>query len=314
MTSPLVSIIVPNYNHAHYLTQRIDSVLNQSYENTEVIILDDCSKDKSRGIIESYRDNPRIKCIVINEVNSGSTFLQWKKGLEIAAGDWVWIAESDDYADLRFLEIMLSSFQDANRIGLLYCDSNIVINDVVQAETFAYKRNKKFSSTRWNFNYSNNGINEIQNYLMEHGTINNSSAVLFKRELLLKINPFEVPFRFIGDWYIFIKVLAIADIGYINIPLNYYRAAADSKPKHTTDYLDYFYESFLVFDWIDRNLKEIDRKKFDHAIKFHTEVSLISINAKKMRIFKELFGLNRSLFIQVTKNNIKRSLNRIWAK
>lgn len=71
---PLVSIIIPNYNHAPFLKERIDSVLNQTYDNFEVIILDDKSTDNSKEVIEVYRSHPRISQIVYNEENSGSTF------------------------------------------------------------------------------------------------------------------------------------------------------------------------------------------------------------------------------------------------
>jgi glycosyltransferase involved in cell wall biosynthesis len=100
---PLVSVIIPNYNHAAYLNERIDSVLNQTFRDFEVILLDDCSTDNSREIIESYRGHEKISQIEYNEVNSGSTFIQWKKGLDLAQGDWIWIAESDDVASNEFL-------------------------------------------------------------------------------------------------------------------------------------------------------------------------------------------------------------------
>ena len=79
----MVSVIIPNYNHAKYLEQRIDSVLNQSYQDFEVIILDDCSKDNSRDVIEKYRSHERVSHIVYNEQNSGGTFNQWNKGLSL---------------------------------------------------------------------------------------------------------------------------------------------------------------------------------------------------------------------------------------
>ena len=101
MNTPFVSVIIPNYCHAKYLDQRIQSVLNQTYQNFEVIILDDCSPDggASKAVIEKYRNNSHVSHIVYNENNSGSPFKQWKKGADMAQGELLWIAESDDYAD-----------------------------------------------------------------------------------------------------------------------------------------------------------------------------------------------------------------------
>ena len=76
---PNVSVIIPNYNHALYLQVRLDSVFNQTYQDFEVIILDDCSTDNSREIIEKYANNPKTSHIIFNDVNSGSTIKQWEK-------------------------------------------------------------------------------------------------------------------------------------------------------------------------------------------------------------------------------------------
>src|SRR5690349_21422462 len=123
---PKVSVIIPNYNHANYLGQRMDSVLNQTYTNFEVIILDDCSTDSSRDVIERFRNDSHISHIVFNETNTGSPFLQWQKGIALAKGEWIWIAESDDSADKHFLEKFVNALQGQQNIGLIYCDSNIV--------------------------------------------------------------------------------------------------------------------------------------------------------------------------------------------
>ena len=66
---PLISVIIPNFNHAPYLKQRIDSVLSQTYDNLEVILLDDCSRDNSGEILSSYKNNHKVKKIIINENN-----------------------------------------------------------------------------------------------------------------------------------------------------------------------------------------------------------------------------------------------------
>ena len=82
---PLVSVIIPNYNHAQYLEQRLDSVFNQTYQNFEVIFLDDCSTDNSLEVIEKYKGNPHLSRIVVNETNSGSPFKQWDKGIGLGS-------------------------------------------------------------------------------------------------------------------------------------------------------------------------------------------------------------------------------------
>ena len=101
---PLVSIIVPNYNHATYLRERLDSIFSQTFQDFEVILLDDSSSDLSQMVLEEYAKHPKVSHFIINEKNSGSPFKQWKKGINLSQGEYIWIAESDDYCKPDFLE------------------------------------------------------------------------------------------------------------------------------------------------------------------------------------------------------------------
>ena len=114
----LVSIIVPNYNHARYLKERLDSIYNQTYRHFEVILLDDCSTDGSVEVLKEYaRKYPENTRLVANEHNSGKVFHQWNKGLELARGEFVWIAESDDFAEPDFLASCVEQLdQEPSRI------------------------------------------------------------------------------------------------------------------------------------------------------------------------------------------------------
>src|SRR5258708_27654891 len=125
---PAVSVIVPNYNHARFLRERIDSILDQSYKDFEVILLDDCSTDNSRDILTAYADDSRVR-IEFNAKNSGSTFRQWNKGVRLARGKYVWIAESDDYADPRLLERLVGVLEGDSAIAFAYCRSRAVTGD-----------------------------------------------------------------------------------------------------------------------------------------------------------------------------------------
>ena len=90
---PKVSIIIPNYNYAKYLRKCIDSVLNQTYANIELIIVDDGSTDNSREVIESYVDHRIIK---IYQENQGVSVAR-NNGIQIANGSYLAFLDSDDY-------------------------------------------------------------------------------------------------------------------------------------------------------------------------------------------------------------------------
>ncbi|MBK8614353.1 MAG: glycosyltransferase family 2 protein [Flavobacteriales bacterium] len=89
MAAPLVSVVIPNFNHAAFLRERIRSVLGQTVADLEVILLDDASTDDSVLVMRAFTSDPRVTHVVVNEVNSGSPFHQWRKGMALARGTWV---------------------------------------------------------------------------------------------------------------------------------------------------------------------------------------------------------------------------------
>jgi glycosyltransferase involved in cell wall biosynthesis len=223
------SIIVPNYNHGRFLRQRMDSIMEQHFQDFEVIILDDGSTDESPAVIEAYRHHPKVASIHYNRQNSGSPFLQWKKGIALAAGDWVWIAESDDYSDPAFLNEAEKAIDSFPSIGLFYCDS-FIVNDAggPAMKKMSERKNNIFNSSKWSSNYFNPGTVEIDEYLKLDCTINNASAIIFKKSVVSGfLNELE-KFRFYGDWYVILRTCLKADVYYNAQPLNYYRKHNES--------------------------------------------------------------------------------------
>src|SRR5580700_7655431 len=119
---PKVSVIVPNYNHADFLPQRINSILGQTFQDFELILLDDHSNDESQSILAKYADDPRVM-MKFNEVNSGGTFRQWNRGVRLAQGEYVWIAESDDYADEKLLQRLVAVLDADPELVFVNCRS-----------------------------------------------------------------------------------------------------------------------------------------------------------------------------------------------
>src|ERR1700722_12672338 len=107
---PAVSVIVPNYNHARFLPQRLDSIIAQTFTDYELIVLDDASSDDSREVLERYAKRIPMR-LVFNEKNSGSPFIQWQRGAALASGKYLWMAESDDFADANMLKRLMEVFE-----------------------------------------------------------------------------------------------------------------------------------------------------------------------------------------------------------
>ena len=215
--NPLVSVIIPNYCHARYLDERITSVLNQTYQNFEVIILDDCSPDDgaSKAVIEKYRDNTHVSQIVYNEVNSGSTFKQWEKGFLIAKGELIWIAESDDYCELNLLEELVALYAK-------YPNCSFVLSGTCRVDSIG---NKLSSDNEFDSKISyDNGIEFIKKGLIcSNFVVPNASAVLFKRKEALEIKKDYMNYKASGDRLFWIYLAEKGDVAKVNKSLNYFR-------------------------------------------------------------------------------------------
>lgn len=210
-----VSVIIPNYNHEKYLDARIQSVLNQTYRDFEIIILDDCSTDNSKGVIEKYRSNEHISHIVYNETNSGSTFKQWEKGFELAKGDLIWIAESDDMCDKSFLASLVPMF-DNNKVVLAFSRSMQVDQEDHEMGIYPFqqKMGVPFCVSSGEF---------IRNYLSRCNIVVNASSAVFRKDIINKINKDYYSFRGCGDWLFWIYIAEQGSVAYESSPLNYFR-------------------------------------------------------------------------------------------
>lgn len=210
----LVSVIIPNYNYARFLKQRIDSVLNQTYQDLEVIILDDCSTDESREIIETYRGEKRISHIIYNEQNSGSTFKQWRKGFDLAKGEFIWIAEADDYADPHLLEALVGRMSDDKELKVGFVNSNWV----TPGQTFI---NKDYTISQPLRVYD--GKVFVHDHLLKENYIYNASMAVFRHDALAQIDGEYMSFRSCGD-KLFWKGLAVqGKVLFVCEALNYFR-------------------------------------------------------------------------------------------
>jgi glycosyltransferase involved in cell wall biosynthesis len=219
---PSVSVIIPNYNHARFLRERIDSILDQSYQDFEVILLDDCSTDNSRDILVAYADDSRVR-IEFNVKNSGSTFKQWNKGVRLAKGKYVWVAESDDYADQRLLERLVAVLEGDSAIAFAFCRSRDVTEDG-QVKGFVDSYLEDLDGHRWKADYIGDGDEECRNYFVACNIVPNASAVVFRKEIYDGVGGADETLRACGDWKLWADMAHTRKVAYICEALNYYRS------------------------------------------------------------------------------------------
>lgn len=135
-----VSVIIPVYNNSLYLDECMDSVINQTYENLEIIIVDDDSTDNSLEVIGKYHDK-RIKVIKLRK-NSGAAIAR-NKGVEVATGDYLCFLDSDDYWVLDKIERQVKFMSDGDH-AFIYGDyayyNNGKVREVRVPKSLNYKQ------------------------------------------------------------------------------------------------------------------------------------------------------------------------------
>lgn len=239
---PRVSVIIPNYNHARFLTARLESVFSQTFQDFEVIFLDDASTDDSRKVfeqvVEPYKD--RVTA-VFNDTNSGNPFKQWNKGASVAKGEYLWIAESDDYADPSFLARLVSVVDTSPNVGLVYCHSPFV-------DEFGTKQEWSLGE-KWEADFVMNGTQFIFD-LLPRNAIPNASAVLLRKAVFEAAGRADETMAFCGDWLTWVKMAMLSDIAFVATPLNHYRRHSGTVSSRLNRSLEFVDEHYRVIQHV----------------------------------------------------------------
>jgi len=272
-----VSAIVPNYNYARFLKERIDSIVNQTYPVAELIVLDDCSTDNSREVIEEILKGITgidVKFIP-NEVNSGSVFSQWQKGIRACTGEYFWICEADDSAEPDFLETCMSGFAENENVVLAYTDSARIDDDNNVIRENCQDLYNMFGTDHWDHSFVTKGSEEVKNYLSVLNTILNVSGVVWKKsDDIVDIMEDAKKYHVAGDWYIYTKVLEKGDLAFSSRSLNYYRkhtGSVTSSVKADVEYgeiceieemvAEKYHAGMDIYRW-----QRLRRSYMDHAV------------------------------------------------
>ncbi len=222
-----VSVVVPNYNYAHHLMQRLNSIADQTWPIYELFVLDDASTDGSAGIVSAFlAERPELDGeLIVNEQNSGSVFRQWEKGIARCRGDVVWLAEADDFAAPDFLKELVPAFADTS-VVIAYSQSRQV-DGAGFALAEDYTAYTSDISNKWSADYVSNGSDEISEAMAVKNTIPNVSAALFRRtalnSVIADLGEELFSYRVAGDWLVYLRVLLQGKIRFSAKRLNSHR-------------------------------------------------------------------------------------------
>ena len=220
----LVSAVVASYNHARYLQRRMDSLTAQTYGALEILVIDDCSPDKSRELLAAYRDAPRVT--LIDRERNGGWVTVSNQGIELSRGEYVLFANCDDFCDPRMIERLVAVLAAHPTAGIAFCRSTMVDeHDRVIGDDFQV-REKAFRD-RCAVDACLSG-DEMRRFLMHSCVIPNLSAALFRRACFDKVGVLSSDYRACSDWDLFFRIANHFDFCYVAEPLNSFRQHARS--------------------------------------------------------------------------------------
>ncbi|RYE14941.1 MAG: glycosyltransferase [Rickettsiales bacterium] len=317
-TVPKVSVIIPNYNHAIYLTQRINSVLVQTYSNIEVIILDDYSKDDSVEIIQECSNSDSRIRTVFNNVNSGSVFKQWAKGLSYARGEYIWIAESDDFAEPDFLSTLVPILEKDSTLSFAYSNSLVVDSEGNAKEQISELKKRIFNTEHWHHDFTSDGKQELRRYLSLQCTVNNASAVLFRRSSIDQVGGVDTEFRYTGDWMMYIRLSLIGNIAYRAECLNNYREHEVNASKKSFSDGSQLFERQKCFAYIYKS-NALDKDSADVML-YNASIELRELQhhlfktikqpAKMVHMISDIMNISSAYYIRVQYGIIR--VTKLW--
>lgn len=199
---PLVSICIPTYNRADYITKAIDSALSQTYKNIEVIVVDNASTDNTEEIVSMYTD-PRLR-YVRNSENLG-LFGNFNRCIELYNGEYLHILHSDDYIDHDFTEKCVDFFEKHTDVWLTSTSSR-VISSGKTAETKEFESDTILTCP--------NGFQKILSarcYIA-------CPSVMVRRGLYedTSVGKFSLEYPYSGDYYQWLKATRHYNVGYVS--------------------------------------------------------------------------------------------------
>lgn len=215
----LVSIVVTSYNHAEYLDQRIESILNQTYKNIEIIVVDDCSIDDSLEVLSKYEEYHNLTIHALKK-NHGHA-VACNIGVGLCHGEFIMFAECDDFNEPKHVEVLMNALKTYRSAGVAFCRSNMVNGFGKKlGDDFKY-REKNFQKRciRDTLIFSE----EMQRFLLIHCVIPNMSAALIRKKIFEEIGGLDPSFRACADWDFWCRTAKRCDCYYSTMALNNFR-------------------------------------------------------------------------------------------
>lgn len=286
----MVTVIIPMHNGEKYISRCIESILNQSYKNIELIIVDDNSNDSSYEVIEKYLNSFSNIIYLKNEICMGPAASR-NRGLAHAQSEYILFLDCDDWIDLNCIEKAIKKFA-----------SNPDVDIVLWEIKTAYEYNR--ISSRYEYLYNNILTNSMALGLLSHSLENEFflspllGCKLFKKKLL-ETNKILFPDTiYEDDMFTFMSFLHANKIALITGSCLYYYQHSASLTHHFTEkHITDFFKTFIqLYDCLGETPKEFFYKYLNKSLQ--SMLNCLHTNISDMQTLKKYKALVFTLFYQ----------------
>lgn len=216
ITSPKITVYIPAYNYAQYVEKAMESVLNQTCKNWELLVINDGSTDETEKVLKKYELLDKIT--IVNQKNKGLT-VTCNIALRLAKGEYFMRLDGDDYLDENALLVMSHFLDEHPDIGLVYPDYYLVDE---YDEVISIERMEK--------------IKDKDDALLDkpaHG-----ACTMFRRRILLDMGGYNEEIACQDGYDIWLRVIEKYKVGNVNLPLFYYRQHRNNMTKNNRKILE----------------------------------------------------------------------------
>lgn len=295
-----VSVIIPIYNMAHYIEQCLESVINQTLSDIEIICVDDCSTDNSLEILERYASKDNRFRIIKQDFNQGTGCAR-NLAINAAQGEYIMFVDPDDWIALDACEKAYNQIKKY--------DNDIVFFNYYRFDdkTGVAKVNEKYAeklqtySKFGNMNVRDNDI-EYQGY---------SCTKIYKKDFLISNNCFYAPGRVGEDCpFAVITTIKANSISALNLPLYYYRVNITNKNRTKTiqhrmdNYLEVFNNRKMAYDIANSSSEAGNFRKIFNIFYINRTIGAFNGYIKRSEVIKStLYKKVRNDFLDVANEN-----------
>jgi glycosyltransferase involved in cell wall biosynthesis len=256
----MLSIAMATFNGEKYIREQIDSILQQTYQDFELIICDDCSTDSTLNILNEYKQIDKRILIYQNEKNIGFK-MNFQKAIRLCCGEFIALSDQDDIWYPCHLAVL---YENIGRNSLI-CSNSLLVND----------RNEILGKTMYDIKALSNlpdNVKSISSYLLYNNFVQGSSS-LFKKELLNTAYPFPSTIDFHDHW-LALNAMMTGGVVYLNIITLNYRQHNNNITQKQLKKSKYFIRD--VFIGRRRSLSFLLSLRERHLMSDHWKIQLLN--------------------------------------